>query len=98
MRHTVNSMTQSCRLAAQFYIELVYKKHLTTYILLFGSFGPPRKVFFHGQNNYKIRVSVLCSVCTKTLINLKGRKISILVENKLKLRFLDVSGKGRVAL
>ena len=33
---------------------------------------------FDGRNEYKIRVSVLCSVRTKKLINKKVRKQSIL--------------------
>ena len=36
-------------------------------------------VIFHGQNNYKIRVSVRCNVHTKSFINIKMRKLDIFV-------------------
>ena len=41
---------------------------------------------FDGRNEYKIRVSVLCSVRTKKLINKKVRKQSILALNSTFLR------------
>ena len=35
------------------------------------------RVFFHGQNKYKARLSVQFSVRTKKLINIKVRKLQI---------------------
>ena len=59
--------------------------------------------YFHGQNKYKIRVSVHCSLRSKKLINIKVRKISILaikntflVQNRLNFRFSNLSVYIRV--
>ena len=52
--------------------------------------------FFH--HIFKFEISALCSVCTIKKINMKVRKIWILVQNRLKLRFLDLSVKEKAAL
>ena len=38
----------------------------------------PTRVIFSGQNKYRIRVSVHSSVCSKKLVDIKVRKLSIL--------------------
>ena len=37
-------------------------------------FNCARVTYFHGQNKSKIRVSAICSVHTKKLIDIEGKK------------------------
>ena len=42
-------------------------------------------LYFYGQNEYEIRVSVHCSIYTKKLINIKfGLKVYFFGQNRLK--------------
>ena len=59
--------------------------------------------YFHGQNKCKVKDSVLCFVSKVIIIKVKkvaisALKYNFLVENRLKLRFLNVTVKGRIVL